>query len=288
MNKKIAYGFIMVAAVLWGSIGLFTTKLASEGFTSLEMCFIRSFVSVLMIGGFFGIKDRSIFKLEKITDLKYFIGTGIISFSFFNWSYVRAIEETSLGVAAILLYTAPSIIMILSIFLFQEKITKKKVIILAITFVGCVLVTGIGGGSNQISMKGLGLGLCAGIGYALYSIFGKFALRKYQTITLVFYTFLTSTVLFLVITNPIQIVGKLQNNNMWIFSILFAILSAAIPYIVYTKGLSVIEASRASLIATLEPVVAAIFGIIVFGEASNPMKIIGMILVVGAVGAMSI
>lgn len=279
MNKK-SYGYILLAAILWGSIGLFTTALSSSGLTSLEMCFIRSFISVIVIGGFFGITDRSIFKLQKIGDLKYFIGTGILSFSFFNWSYVMAIEETSLGVAAILLYTAPSIIMVLSIILFHEKLTKRKVITLLATFIGCVLVTGIGSGASQISIKGLLLGLGSGLGYALYSIFGKYALRKYETVTLVFYTFLMSTIFFFLIANPVQIVVKLNQENIWGLCILFSLLSAAIPYIAYTKGLSRIEASRASLIATIEPVVAALLGIVIFGESMGPMKLLGMTLVI--------
>ena len=281
--KKISYLLIVVAAVLWGSIGLFSKIAGNRGFTPIDICFIRSLFSVIILGIFFSIKDRNIFKLKSIVDLKYFVGTGIISFSLYNWSYIAAIKETSMGVAAILLYTAPSIIMILSVFLFHEKITRIKILVIIITFIGCMMVTGIFEGENIISWKGFLYGILSGIGYGLYSIFGKYALQKYSSVTVVFYTFLMSTFLFCVIGKPIIIISKINESQSWIFIVSFALFSAAIPYILYTKGLSKIEASKASIIANIEPVVAAIIGICVFSEEINFLKILGIILVLGAV-----
>ena len=281
--KKISYLLIVVAAVLWGSIGLFSKIAGNRGFTPIDICFIRSLFSVIILGIFFSIKDRNIFKLKSIVDLKYFVGTGIISFSLYNWSYIAAIKETSMGVAAILLYTAPSIIMILSVFLFHEKITRIKILVIVITFIGCMMVTGIFEGENIISWKGFLYGILSGIGYGLYSIFGKYALQKYSSVTVVFYTFLMSTFLFCVIGKPIIIISKINESQSWIFIVSFALFSAAIPYILYTKGLSKIDASKASIIANIEPVVAAIIGICVFSEEINFLKILGIILVLGAV-----
>ncbi|QYR67416.1 EamA family transporter [Fusobacterium animalis] len=281
--KKISYLLIIVAAVLWGSIGLFSKIAGNRGFTPIDICFIRSLFSVIILGIFFSIKDRNIFKLKSIVDLKYFVGTGIISFSLYNWSYIAAIKETSMGVAAILLYTAPSIIMILSVFLFHEKITRIKILVIVITFIGCMMVTGIFEGENIISWKGFLYGILSGIGYGLYSIFGKYALQKYSSVTVVFYTFLMSTFLFCVIGKPIIIISKINESQSWIFIVSFALFSAAIPYILYTKGLSKIEASKASIIANIEPVVAAIIGICVFSEEINFLKMLGIILVLGAV-----
>lgn len=281
--KKISYLLVITAAVLWGAIGFFSKTAGGIGFTPIDMCFIRSVFSVIILGIFFFIKDRSIFKLEGIKDLKYFIGTGIISFSLYNWSYIAAIKETSMGVAAILLYTAPSIIMVLSAILFNEKITKVKLVALIITFIGCMLVTGIFEGGNTISLKGFIYGILSGIGYGLYSIFGKYALRKYSSVTVVFYTFLMSGILFSILGNPINIISKIGATNSWLFIIAFAAFSAAIPYILYTKGLSGIEASKASILANMEPVVASIIGIVVFSEEAGFLKLFGIFMVIGAV-----
>ena len=248
-----------------------------------DICFIRSVFSVIILGIFFFIKDRSIFKLKSIKDLKYFIGTGIISFSLYNWSYIAAIKETSMGVAAILLYTAPSIIMILSVILFNEKITKVKLAALIITFLGCMMVTGIFEEGNIISVRGFIYGILSGIGYGLYSIFGKYALRKYSPVTVVFYTFLMSGLLFSILGSPFVIIEKINSTRSWIFVTVFAAFSAAVPYILYTKGLSGIEASKASILANIEPVVAALIGIVIFSEGAGMLKLFGIFLVIVAV-----
>ena len=155
--------------------------------------------------------------------------------------------------------------------------------VIVITFIGCMMVTGIFEGENIISWKGFLYGILSGIGYGLYSIFGKYALQKYSSVTVVFYTFLMSIFLFCVIGKPIIIISKINESQSWIFIVSFALFSAAIPYILYTKGLSKIEASKASIIANIEPVVAAIIGICVFSEEINFLKILGIILVLGAV-----
>lgn len=283
-----SYLLVITAAALWGAIGLFSKTAGSIGFVPVEICFIRSVFSALILGVFYFIKDKSIFRLESIKDLKYFIGTGIISFSLYNWSYVIAIKETSMGVAAILLYTAPSFIMILSVFLFKEKITKMKLAVLAVTFFGCMLVTGFFEGGNSISLKGFIYGIISGFGYGLYSIFGKYALRKYSSVTVVFYTFLMSATLLTIIGNPVSVITKINNTGSWIFAFAFAACTTAIPYILYTKGLSNIEATKASILSNIEPVVAALIGIFVFSEHVGFLKILGIFLVIGAVCMLNI
>ena len=78
-----------------------------------------------------------------IKDLWCFIGTGVASITFFNYCYFKAVITTSLSVAAVLLYTAPAIVMILSAMLFGEALNIKKVVAIVMTFAGCVLVTGV-------------------------------------------------------------------------------------------------------------------------------------------------
>ncbi len=98
--------------------------------------------------------DRKLFVI-RLKDLWCFLGTGICSIVFFNFCYFKAITMTSLSVAAILLYTAPAIVMVLSYFLFKEKLTKRKLLALAMTFAGCVLVTGILTEKGSVSFGGL-------------------------------------------------------------------------------------------------------------------------------------
>jgi len=110
------------------------------GFNTIQLVFIRAFCATLILIIFVLIKDKKIVKI-RLSDFKYFVGTGLLSFVFFNWCYFIAIEKTSLSVAAILLYTAPTIVVILSVILFKEKMTTKKTVSLILTFIGCIFVT---------------------------------------------------------------------------------------------------------------------------------------------------
>ena len=284
-----SYILVLIAGVSWGLIGVFTKVIDVLGFTEMQMLFVKGVLAtaVLFIITFF--KDKKQLKLKNWKDIRYFVGTGIISFSFFSWAYMKAVNLTSLGVAAVLLYTAPTFVMLFSILLFGEKMTKTKGIVLLMTFVGCILVTGLlEGGAAVITWQGIGIGIAAGVGYALYSIFGTYAIRAgYGSLTISFYTFLMATVIMTFLVEPVAVVSEITEMGQWPLAISFALLTTVVPYLTYTKGLSGLPASKASVTATIEPVVAALLGIFVFHESVTMLKITGIVLVLSSVVVMS-
>ena len=167
--------------------------------------------------------------------------------------------------------------------------TKTKGIVLAMTFVGCILVTGLlEGGTAVITWQGIGIGLAAGVGYALYSIFGTYAIKAgYGSLTISLYTFLMATIVMTFLVEPVEVVAKITEMGQWPLAISFALLTTVVPYLTYTKGLSGLPASKASVTATIEPVVAAILGIFVFHESVTMLKITGIVLVLSSVVVMS-
>ena len=278
--KKTSILLIICAASMWGCIGLFVRTLSAAGFNAMELALIRSFPSMVFLGIYLGVLEPKSLRLEKITDLKYFVATGIFAFAIFSWSYSKALGETSLGVAAVLLYTAPCIVMVISTIVFKEKITYKKVLGLLFTFGGCVLAAGLIGSENLVSPLGLFYGLLSGLTYGLYSIFGKIALKKYSPLTLVFYTFLLSSLVFCLLTNPVEIVNELSKDNLWVIALGYAVVTCFLPYITYTKALVHVEAGIASVLATLEPVVAAFVGIFFLNEQGDLFIWLGILLIV--------
>ena len=284
-----SYILVLIAGVSWGLIGVFTKVIDVLGFTEMQMLFVKGVLAtaVLFLITFF--KDKKQLELKNWKDIRYFIGTGIISFTFFSWAYMKAVNLTSLGVAAVLLYTAPTFVMLFSIFLFGEKMTKTKGIVLLMTFAGCILVTGIlEGGAAVITWQGIGIGLAAGVGYALYSIFGTYAIKAgYGSLAISFYTFLLATITMSFLVEPAVVVTEITNMGQWPLAVSFALLTTVVPYLTYTKGLSGLPASKASVTATIEPVVAALLGIFVFHESVTMLKITGIVLVLSSVVVMS-
>ncbi len=187
---------------------------------------------------------------------------------------------TTLSTAAILLYTAPSFVIVMSFFLFKERFTPKKLAALLFAFGGCVLVSG-GFGGEAISGLGLLTGLGAGFGYALYSIFSRYALmRGYSTYTITTYTFFFAAVGSLPFIKPGHVVMCLQAAPQDIpFEVFMAVVTTVFAYLLYTKGLSGLENGSASIIASIEPVMASVVGAVIYNEEMQPMGIAGMVLV---------
>jgi drug/metabolite transporter (DMT)-like permease len=281
--KRMAYFFVIAAAILWGTIGIFGKKLNEIGFSTAQIVFIRAIGASLTLVLFTLIKDKNLLKI-KPRDSIYFVGTGILSFVFFNLCYFVAINKTSLSVAAILLYTAPALVMVFSIILFKEKMTRNKLISLVLTFVGCIFVTAFTQVSGQkITAIGILSGLGSGLGYALYSIFGRYALKKYDSITVTLYTFIFASIGLILFIDFKEIVSLFSNFNILYYAVALGLIATVLPFLLYTKGLSYLETSKASIIATLEPVVATIIGIILYSEPLTLFKVLGISLVIFAV-----
>ena len=282
------YILVLIAGVSWGLIGVFTKAIDRLGFTEMQMLFIKGVLATAVLFIITFVKDKKQLKLQDWKHLRYFVGTGIISFTFFSWAYMKAVNLTSLGVAAVLLYTAPTFVMLFSILLFGEKMTKIKGIVLLMTFVGCVLVTGLLEGGAAFTWQGIAIGLASGIGYALYSIFGTYAIRAgYGSLTISFYTFLMATITMIFLVEPVAVVTQITEMGQWPLAVSFALLTTVVPYLSYTKGLSGLPASKASVTATIEPVVAAVLGIVVFHESVSMLKLTGIVLVLSSVAVMS-
>lgn len=282
--KKLAPLAIVLAGILWGCMGLFVRRYNAKGLTSMEMVALRSVVAGVGLFLFLLCFRREKLKFH-IRDIWCFLGTGIGSVVFFNYCYFKTITLTSLSVAAVLLYTAPAMVMIMSRILFQEKFSRRKVLALIMTFAGCILVTGVLGDSGSISVSGLLVGLGAGFGYALYSIFGRYALeRGYDSLTITCYTFIVAgiTSFFMADMRQVRDVA-FGSTDMIFFSIAFGLLCTIAPYLLYTLGLTYVENSKASIIATIEPVAATMLGVIVFHEQPKASGLVGMVFVLAAI-----
>ncbi len=133
-----------------------------------------------------------------------------------------------------------------------------------------------------MTLAGFLFGLGSGICYALYSIFSRFALnRGYDPLTITLYTFIFAAAVSVAVTDvrPVWQVVTADAGSFG-YAVLFAVASCVLPYTLYTLGLKYIASSTASIIATIEPVVATIVGAAVFAEpVAFPFGYIGIALV---------
>ncbi len=277
--KKSAPLLIIIAAVLWGSMGLFTRTLTSLGYTTFQLVFCRAALTSASLIVYFLIRDREKLKIE-FKDLWMFLLPSLVSVILFNFCYMNAINSGSISIAATLLYTAPIFVTVISAFMFKEKITPLKIAALIMAFTGCVLVSGIVDSGNSLSSAALLFGIGSGFTYGMYSIFTKIGLRKYSPLTFTAYTFLISAIISGFICKPSEFVSTtVSKPSNIVILILFALATNVIPYICFTSGLKYTDAGKANITATIEPVVATLFGIFVFHEKLTIVSALGIFLV---------
>lgn len=274
---------VILAGSLWGFMGFFRRTLDTMGVSAISCIAVRCVFAAVLFGIVLLISDRKAFKIC-LKDAWIFLGSGIVSLLIFGVCYFKAMDYMSLSAAAILLYTAPCFVILFSALLFKEKLTGQKLIAMVLAFAGCCLVSGIGGGGAKITPIGLALGLTAGVCYALYSIFGRFALnRGYSSLTINFYSCLLAAVGATIVggTEYLDIITQTAPN----FGFAFAtgLVTCFLPYLFYTHGLEGLENGKASIMASVEPVVATIVGVVIYKEALTPMSAAGIVLVLSAI-----
>ena len=282
-NRNAGPLLIILAGCFWGSMGIFVRKLSEYGLSPIQIVTVRITVAALAFSLLLLVKDRSGFRIA-LRDLPLFLGLGLGSILFFTVCYFSAITMMPLSTAAILLYTSPIWIMLMSVLFFREKLNRNKLIALALAFAGCVFVSGISGGG--LTVTGLLLGLGSGIGYGLYSILGTIALRKYSPYTVTTYTFLIAAAGSWFVCSPADLISRFAAGNpveIALFSCLTGLVTAVIPFLAYTLGLRTVEASKAGILATIEPMVATLVGMIVFSEPLTLLSGLGIVLILTAV-----
>ncbi len=275
---------ILIAGVFWGSMGLFVRRLGELGFSSVQIVSMRLCVAAVLFALLLLWKDPAGFRL-RLRDIPLFLGLGFGSILFFTCCYFTAIRMMPMSVAAILLYTSPIWVMLMSALFFRTKITRRKVAALLLSFFGCVLVSGISGGG--VTLLGFFIGIGSGIGYGLYSILGTAALQRYSPYTVTTYTFLLAAFGSVFICKPAEMIHTIANAEhlgmLLVFLFLTGLLTAFVPFLCYTIGLNTVEAGRAAILATSEPMVAAILGAVVYHEMLTPLSCLGILCIFAAI-----
>ncbi len=309
--RTLAPIFVILAAIFWGILVVFVRAFGQADFGSMEIVTLRVYSSAIFAWIFLLLFDRNSQRERgtklpqnsnspqptphpsfRLRDSWCFIGTGLVSIVFFSYCYFRNVEVSSAAVAAILMYTSPIFVTLLSAIFFKEKLTKTKLLALILAILGCALVSGIASGITggiapattamvSVSPLGIALGLGSGIGYALYSIFGRFALDKgYSPFFVTAMTFTFACVGVLPFIDIAGLATRLVSEPKYILlALVMGLVGSCTPFALYTLGLRYMEASKAAILATLEPIVTALVGTFFYKEPIDLFIILGIIMV---------
>ena len=236
MKKSISYIFILLSGICWGCIGLSNRMLTQMGMGLGNRVFVRNFGTLVVLTVVFGLLHREVFRI-KLRHLPIFLGSGLVSILLLSIVYFQCQTLCSLSVAAILLYLAPSFVVLISAVLWKTPLTGRKLAALGISLVGCVLVSGVLGGGATASLPGIALGVASGLCYASYTVFAHYGMAHYSSYTMIYWTFLVAGLGSVLLADFLALGPILRQPKGALGCVLVIVVSTALPYYLYTKGL---------------------------------------------------
>lgn len=287
--KRLIFLLPILTGVCFGSIGIFIRIFDEAGFNSMAILSTRNAISALILFLFLLAYDRNLLKC-RARDLPVLLGGGFIGMTLTNVFYNIAVLNLSLGFAGVLIGLSPVYVVFIAAFLFKEKITSRKLLGMVLAIIGVIMVSGVVENGITFTAVGLAAGLLSGLFYGMTSIFTKIAIgRGYKGLTITFYALLITALTTAPFTNwdvvaAYTVSTPLSHN---LLMIAHAVIGAALPYLMLNVSLKHIEAGKASILTSSEPVSAMLFGFFVYHEPMTVISAAGMVIAVTAFGIIS-
>jgi DME family drug/metabolite transporter len=274
-----------LAAVLWGTLGIFyKTLIGVYGLSPLTIAFFRAAFSALFLLVGLSVGRPRWLRVER-HDLPLLISFGLFGVAAFFFVYVNAVDRVGVAVASVLLYTAPAWVTLISWRFLGERIGPRQWAALALAFAGCALVAGVYD-LDRVRLNGPGVlfGLASGLTYGLYSVFNKAGVRQYPPWTVLFYGLLVGAITLLLAQDLNAVARALRSPATVAWLVAMALVPTLGSGLAFATGLRFVPVSAASVVANLEPVVAATLAYLIFSEVMAPWQMLGGVLIIaGAV-----
>lgn len=272
---------VAAAATTWGTLGIFAKMLYAEGVSFEALVAFRATVGWMAVLAFLLITGGARRLKVAGRDLAFLVPLGLVGIGAFYLLYFYTVQESTVGTAAILLYSSPAFVVVLARLFLGEALGPVKVAALLLTTFGIFLVAGGYDPANlEVSPTVLVTGLLSGLTYGLYSIFGRPVAGRLGPPVILSYALFFGAALLLVAALPT--LGTLAGLSFGSYALLtmLAVVHTTLAFALYTFGLGRLGAGRAAIVATVEPVVAGALGAVLLGEDLTVPKVVGGVLVI--------
>jgi len=278
---------VLLAACLFATSGTIIKHLIrGYGLPPLTVAAVRITLASLILFAVLGVLDRKSLRI-RARDVPFFLLFGLICVALLQASWAYAVSLIDVSAATVLNYTAPAWAALFAWPLLGERIDRRKGMALLFTAAGVALIVRIFDAQFlSVNVTGLLWGLGSGVTYGLYGIFSRRALERYSPWTIITYTFAAGA-LFLLVTQSVgSIRSAFSQPGATVWLVVLALVPTAIGYALYTFALRFLEATVATILATIEPVMAALWAAAFLGESLTWPQIVGGALVIAGVIAL--
>lgn len=284
MNNSFYKGVILivVSTIGFGIMPIFGKFADKSGITVFTLLFLRFLIAAVFFFSYILIKHGKI-RLTPIKLASLFI-LGGICYTLQSTLYFSALIFISASLTALLLYTYPIIVTILSYFIDKEKLTPAMLVSTGLSFLGIILILGTSIG--VIDFRGVLLAVGAAFVYSCYIIYGNRVVKQIQPIVTSAYVSLFASICLLaagLFTNKINnILGF--GLQQWLIILGLALFSTILAILTFFLGLELLGPTKASILSMLEPLFTVAFSAMFLNEGLTLYQMIGGIAVLsGAV-----
>jgi len=293
-RRGLGYLMVAVAATLFAVNGTVSKVVLGSGLSSVELTQIRSTGAAVGLLVFLGLFARARLRVGR-RELLFLVLFGVTGVAFVQWLYFVAIEHLPVGIALLIQFLAPLFVALFARFVYHERIRSRIWIALALCIVGLAVIVQIWSGL-AFSTIGITAALAASFALTAYILMAERERRHRDPVSLSFYGFLFAA-LFWAIVQPLwrfpwDVLGEsvsLQGNlaehsaPVWLLVAFVVVVGTMITFSLLTGALKHIPATRASIVATLEPVIATVVAWLWLGETFGTAQLIGGAVVLAGI-----
>jgi drug/metabolite transporter (DMT)-like permease len=274
-TERSGYLYILIGATLWGVSSVVAKSLFIIGLPPAELVQIRLTLGTLTLLLTLLILDRRRVIIS-LKDLPYFFVLGFVGVAGVQFTYYYTISKIHVGPAVLIQYLSPVWIAVYAFVFQKEPLTIRKIGALLLALLGCYFTVG-GYRLDLLRLNRIGIasGLISSLFFSFYALYGEKGLKKYDPWTLILYGFGFGAVFYWLLISPMRVIAGGYSFKIWMAFLYIAIFSTLIPFGLYFKGIERVRATRASITATWEPVVAGVTAYFVLGEVLSPLQVAG-------------
>ncbi len=267
MNKTLrGYFLVLIAATLWALIGVFYKFLIRDhGLTPLAAAALRG-----AVGGLLLLAALLLTRVDLRVPRRYwpvFLAYGVFGVALFFICYVNAINLVGVAVAAVLMYTSPAWVALISWRWMGEKLGRRGIVALLLALIGAALVARVYDPSQlRLNWPGVLLGLAAGLTYGLYSVFNKALVRHTRPWVVQVYGLLIGAGVLILLVRPAELARGWSSPAALALVIGMGLVPTLLASLAFAVGVQWVPVSVAAIVATWEPAVATFFGYLLFNE----------------------